>query len=161
MKHPDCATSGRYQGLAQHADKILLLLAMICTPSAAQINAPNQVFDIAKDVDFADYKKIVNKYIIKRQIQKSTQVCLLGKMTTDSSKLAWVIWSPGQEILLYEQGETDLQLSRRKLDLKKDVVENDAAINGSTYLVTRDWVAQLKKECQQYGITWRIEKNRR
>lgn len=150
----------RRQGPAQHSGKILFLLALLSAPCSAQISAPNQVFEIAKDADFSDYKQVVSHYIRKRQTQKSTQVCLLGKVAADSSKLAWVIWQPGHEILLYEQGETDLTLSRRKLNLKKDVVENDAALKGSTYLVTREWVAQLSKECQQYGSTLRIEKSR-
>ena len=158
MIYPDRTTA--WPRPAQPLGPIILLLALFCAPCSAQVSAPAQVFDIAKDADFANYQQVVSHYIRKRQTQKSTQVCLLGQTASDSSKLAWVIWQAGQEMILYEQGETDLKQSRRKLNLKKDVVENEAALNSSTYLVTREWVAQLSQACQQYGTTLRIEKRR-
>lgn len=160
MKHSERTARWQLQGPAQQLGTIFLLLAMFCSPCGAQVSAPAQVFDISKDADFANYQQVVSHYIGKRQTQKSTQVCVLGKTVADSSKLAWVIWQAGQEMILYEQGETDLTLSRRKLNLKKDVVENDAALQGSTYLVTHEWVAQLGKECQQYGTTLHIKRRR-
>ncbi len=155
MSYPDRSTAWQRPA---HLSHIILLLALFCAPCSAQVGAPAQVFDIAKDADFTNYWQVVSHYIRKRQSQKSTQVCLLGQRAADSSKLAWVIWQAGQEMVLYEQGETDLKQSRRKLNLKKDVVENEAALNGSTYLVTREWVAQLSDACRQYGTTLHIQK---
>jgi hypothetical protein len=140
---------------------IFLLLALFSTPCRAQDPAAAQVFDISKDGDFANYRQVVTSYIGKRQTQKTTQVCLLGKTASDSSKMAWLIWEAGQEIVLYDQGETNLKHSRRKLNLKNDVVETEAELNGSTYLVTRAWVTQLQLQCQQYGSIFSIKKTRR
>ncbi|WP_338848056.1 hypothetical protein V8J88_04480 [Massilia sp. W12] len=141
--------------------QMIVPLLLFCAPCHAQVSTPNPVFDISNDADFSNHQQVIRQYIQKRQTTKSTQVCLLGKLAADSSKLAWVIWDAGQEIILYEPGETDLKLSRRKLNLKKDVVENEAALHGSTYLVTRDWVTQLRAECKQSGKKLQIEKQRR
>lgn len=148
------------RGLAQQLGQMVVPLLLLGAPCHAQVSNPSPVFDIAKDADFANHQQVISQYIRKRQTMKSTQVCLLGKTAADSSKLAWVIWDAGQEIILYEPGDTDLKLSRRKLNLKKDVVENEAALNRSTYLVTRDWVAQLRAECRQSGKMLQIEKRR-
>ena len=42
--------------------------------------------------------------------------------------------------------------SRRILDLERDVVESEADVAGSTYLVTREWVSKQKARCDRHGV---------
>lgn len=46
--------------------------------------------------------------------------------------------------------------SKRILDLTRDVVATEAAVNGSTYLVTKAWVKEQQKKCAEFGTEVRI-----
>jgi hypothetical protein len=65
-------------------------------------------------------------------------------------RYAWVYWQEGNKLILWE-GEDDLTLSRRQLDLKEDTVATDEEVGYSTYLVTEDWVRATIKECDERG----------
>ena len=83
--------------------------------------------------------------------------CIIGYESPDSSRRAWVLWSEAKRISLWE-GATDptsareaLIQSRRNIDLRRDVVKDRAALEGSSYRVTRAWVNDLKADCAAKG----------
>ena len=55
-------------------------------------------------------------------------------------------------MILWGGGEATMVTSRRILDLKRDVVATEAAVKGSTYLVTAQWVSKQKTRCARYGM---------
>ena len=75
-----------------------------------------------------------------------------------ASKIAWIIWKQRSELILWEAGESDVDMSRRRLNLKKDVVGSDAELRGSTYLVTKAWVDGVVKDCASHGAQLHLKK---
>lgn len=67
---------------------------------------------------------------------------------------AWVHWREAGRLILWNgKGERDdtLLRSARALDLRTDMVANEAAVAGSTYRVTRAWVAARRADCAAKG----------
>jgi hypothetical protein len=124
---------------------------LICTQAAAGPSSFGQTFKLDQATDFQDYKRVVREYIQKRKPRTAARACVLGLIADDRSKFAWVLWEQGGELILYENGATDLGLSRRRLNLNKDVVENESDLHGSTYLITKNWLEQLRIACLQHG----------
>ncbi|WLI87644.1 hypothetical protein Q4S45_12925 [Massilia sp. R2A-15] len=124
--------------------------------AAAQPASIGQTFSLDQTHDFSNYKSVVRKYIQKQRPHAAEDVCVLGLIADDRSKFAWVLWEQGGELILYEDGETDLSLSRRRLNLKKDVVASESDLRGSTYLITKDRLEQIRNACHQHGAQLHI-----
>lgn len=146
----------------------LLLALSFCMVAPLQIpahaTAPpatvGQTFSLDQANEFSDYKSVVRKYIQKQKRHAASDVCVLGLVADDRSKFAWVLWEQGGELILYEDGETDLSRSRRRLNLKKDVVANESDLHGSTYLITKDWLEKIRTACRQHGAQLHIAPRR-
>lgn len=108
------------------------------------------IFDIANDEAFAGYRKPLTSFLISRHVHRKTDVCILGE-TESTSKWAWVIWPGGNTMILWGGGKSSMSGSRRILHLARDVVATDDDVAGSTYRVTKAWVASQKKRCLEYG----------
>ena len=127
-----------------------------CTAADTQVLAEPATFKVADEAAFADYREPLLTYLRGRHVSNGANVCILGERAADGSQSAWVIWPHGQTILLWDGGSSKMSASRRILDLKKDVVASEDEVAGSTYLVTRDWVNQLKARCTKLGTTVQI-----
>jgi hypothetical protein len=116
-------------------------------------------FDITSDADFRDYEQVVTKYAHKHRSKAENTFCVLGFRTGDYSKSAWIIWKEGKQIILWE-GSPDLDSSRRKINLKSDVVAAEKDLHGSTYLVTQAWVSDIISTCDRSGVKFESPKRR-
>jgi len=135
-----------------------LLLIGFFGKSMADGITDNRIFDITSDVDFKNYKNVLELYARKHRPGASNDFCIIGYVAEDNSKLAWIVWRQGREIILWEGSEMNLDFSRRKIDLRKDVVKTDKDLHGSTYLVTQAWVDELTGACSQVGTKLHVGK---
>lgn len=76
--------------------------------------------------------------------------------------VAWVHWREANRLIFW-LGKGDgsaaadaLLRSNRNLDLNADVVATEADVAGSTYLVTRAWVAAKLADCAAKGDKYNI-----
>lgn len=134
------------------------LALVVAAPAAASGDAEAHVFDVKADKDFSDFRKPLASFLRSRHARLPTSVCLLGEQHVDGTKSAWVIWRSGHTMLLWEGGTSSMAASRRLLDLSHDVVVSDDEVAGSTYLVTRAWVARQTERCRQVGTTVSLSK---
>jgi hypothetical protein len=135
-----------------------LALVLFCGDSAAGQAVTNRTFDITSDVNFQNYRDVLGRFARKHRPKASNDFCVVGYVAADSSRLAWVIWRQGGEIILWEGQESDPDSSRRRINLGRDVVKTDSDVRGSTYLVTRAWVADLTAACNRAGTKLHLEK---
>jgi hypothetical protein len=130
----------------------------LVTLAVAFAQEPSQLklFGLTSDADFRNYKQVVTAYARKHRPYAENTFCVLGFQSDDNLKGAWVIWPEGKQIVLWEGGELDS--SRRKLDLKTDVVATEEDLHGSTYRVTQAWVKEVTALCGRSGVTVRVPK---
>ena len=87
--------------------------------------------------------------------------CAIGYRGAEGA-VAWVHWrEAGRLILWLGKGDGSaaadaLVHSNRDLDLNTDVVATESDLAGSTYRVTRAWVATKLEECAQKGDQYAI-----
>ncbi|BDC52847.1 hypothetical protein F183_A51620 [Bryobacterales bacterium F-183] len=119
------------------------------------------VFDTRSDNTFGDAAAGLRLFLEARKDIPSGQqqhFCVVGTSEGDA-KRAWVHWKEGNMLILWEPGdEYQIARSRRKLDLMKDVVGTEADLNGSTYLVTRQWADTITTACTHTGALYTVEK---
>ena len=70
---------------------------------------------------------------------------------------AYVYWQEGHRLILWEGGAEGLVHSRRNLDLRKDVVEREEDLRGSSYLLTRSFVEGVLADCRTCGDAYVME----
>jgi hypothetical protein len=131
----------------------LAISLMLPSASPAQTGPQEpeiKVFDLASAPDFQNYGQVLKTYAHKHNPRSDNDFCVVGYLTADGLKSAWVIWPQKRKIILWE-GQNDLDLSRRTLDLKSDVVPTENDLHGSTYLVTKTWVTQITDACKRLG----------
>lgn len=90
---------------------------------------------------------------------------VVGYNLRSGEQHAWVYWREGNAVILWEPTidstePASLSMSRRYLWLNKDVVNSDAEVGTSTYLVTRDWVNGILRDCRKYGDHFIIRRTR-
>lgn len=56
-----------------------------------------------------------------------------------------------KKIYLWEGEDEELDVMRGSIDLRKDVVTSEHELHGSTYLVTKQWVDDLVRDCDRVG----------
>lgn len=135
---------------------VVALVAVMALGGTAAITARAQpaaaTFDIRTDPRFAPLEPPLARYVrTSAAAAGHNRLCVLGEQAADGSRSAWVIWPRAHRIVLWEAGNDDLAISRRVLDLRKDVVASDRDLRGSTYRVTRRWVDQLMGRCARDG----------
>jgi hypothetical protein len=117
-------------------------------------------FDLSTEAAFADYRKAVTKYLGERRAKVPADVCVIGLRAEDGFKHAWVLWPQGRQIILWEGDGSDLRTSRRRLRIPADVVNTEKDLKGSTYLVTRAWVKDLTRACDERGTKVRVQRKK-
>lgn len=133
----------------------LTLLAFV--PAIACGQSRLESFKLSEDKFFANYRSVLIDYLRTQHVHTRTRACILGEKDSGGDYFAWVIWPAGRQIILWEDGVTSLDRSRRLLNLNKDVVATNDDINGSDYLVTRQWVKEQEEKCDKEGISLEIE----
>jgi hypothetical protein len=116
-------------------------------------------FDITTDPVFGNYKNVLLTFALHHRPKAENTFCVLGFQSPDSLQGAWVIWREGKQIILWEGGET-LDASRRRINLKSDVVATEAELHGSTYKVTQAWVTDITDTCDRSGVKLKLPRNR-
>ncbi|GLQ99418.1 hypothetical protein GCM10007863_38380 [Dyella mobilis] len=131
----------------------LTLTLWAILPVAGHGQGSLETFKVSDDKFFSNYRPVLIDYLRTRHIQAATHACILGEKDGKGAYFAWVIWPAGHQIILWEDGVAALARSRRILDLNKDVVAADDDVNGSDYLVTRQWVGDQEDACGKNGLS--------
>lgn len=136
----------------RHISVLPALVLLALAPAFASCQGRLETFKVSEDRGFSNYRSVLIDYLRTQHVHSETRACVLGEKDSSGAYSAWVIWPAGHQIILWEDGVTALERSRRLLDLNKDVVATDADINGSDYLVTRQWVKDLEDKCNKEGV---------
>lgn len=155
---------------------VLALLAAVpvtaCAASPDAHAAPPQradagraTFDTRADPAFGDATTALRALVSATPSAPTGEnhFCVVGYRLDGGDTQAWVHWQEANRLILWE-GSADpafaadtIRMSRRNLDLATDVVDSEADIAGSTYLVTRAWVAEVMADCTARGTQYAIQ----
>ena len=128
--------------------------------------AAPQTFDTRADPQFGDARPALRVYLAQQRPRwrAPQHFCVVGYVQPSGTRSAQVHWREGSRLILWE-GASDpafardaIKSSRRDLDLSRDVVADEAAVAGSTYLVTRAWVRKVLTDCAAKGIRYTIRR---
>lgn len=143
----------------------LVTVPIACAP-AAHSSHPAQgeaAFSPRSDPAFGDAKPAIARLLAETSPRpKGVQhFCAVGYRGAEGVA-AWVHWREANRLIFW-LGKGDgsapaeaLLRSNRSLDLKTDVVATEADVAGSTYLVTRAWVAAKLADCAARGDHYTI-----
>jgi hypothetical protein len=115
-------------------------------------------FDVAADPDFRSFRDVLARFVATRRSRSPNDFCVLGHVNDDKTKSAWVIWKQGKTIFFWNGKDEKIYMSSRKIALDRDVVSDSGQLNGSTYLVTKTWVADLLAACDSVGVKVHVRK---
>ena len=130
---------------------------------------PKKTFTVERASGFKPVPVALEAFLVKQKAAPGPHsLCVVGyfekkSAASPSTKIAWVHWRGGNRLTRWEpaakgfESKDTLIRSRRSLDLTKDVAESAEAVGGSTYLVSRNWVDAINKDCKQRGKTYSIE----
>jgi hypothetical protein len=136
---------------------VVIALSGVLASKAALAQESNiATFKLRSDPNFRGYKSALEHFVEKSHYKRPNDFCILGQVADDKTKFAWVLWRQGREIILWDGEGSELNESRRKIDLRKDVVTSEGDLHGSTYLVTKSWVEKLEKNCAREGLNTRV-----
>lgn len=139
-----------------------LLSALAFSATAAGAGNEPRFFDTYRSADFGPAERPLRSLMASKGVprRRVDAFCIVGYNSPDAGQLVYVYWPRERQLILWDGGNrTDsLIRSRRVLDLRKDVVATDADIGGSTYLVTRTWVAQKIADCAAHGRQYRVSR---
>jgi hypothetical protein len=147
-----------FTSLLRHTPCLFLCALLPIVNVAAEPVPLHETFDIRSDPDFGNYQKILKPLAEKYRPGRPNDFCIVGYQVSAESKIAWIIWKQRSELILWEAGESDVDMSRRRLNLKKDVVGSESELRGSTYLVTKAWVNSVVNDCASHGIRLHLKK---
>jgi hypothetical protein len=146
-------------------------LSLISVMPAGAQALPQQTFLPDQQLGYKPVKPALKGLASTQKSKAAMQhFCVIGyqlERSADSSasKIAWVYWKEQNSLIYWEpaaQGfepKDTLIHSRRQLDLAQDVVATQADVGSSSYLVSRDWVNSVLKDCQKRGTRYTL-KNR-
>lgn len=137
------------------------VLLLFGSQGVAQPVAAGKVFSVASDSGFSDYRHATEVFARAHRPRAVNDFCIVGVKAADDTKSAWVIWTQGQQILLWDGNDNDLDSSQRVIRLKKDVVRKEDDLHGSTHLVTRAWVEALSSMCDKSGTKVQVPAERK
>lgn len=98
------------------------------------------------------------EYLVREDGVKGNNNFYIQDIVVDSNQKytsPWVYWKEKNRLILFEPYQDsilpakELYLSRRNLDLKKDVVPTIDDIHGSTYLITEESKQQYLTSCKK------------
>ncbi|SET58065.1 hypothetical protein SAMN05443639_103430 [Stigmatella erecta] len=123
-------------------------------------------FSVRQHSGYVGPEKTLKQLVIRQGTQRLNHFCVIGYREPSGGEYAWVIWKEGRALILWEPSAdpaypTSLATSRRFLHLDRDVVASGEDVNGSTYLVTRDWVSQLTRDCESQGEKFAVSKEQK
>lgn len=113
-------------------------------------------FDLAADPDFANYRRAVTDYLASRRAHAVAHVCVLGERVGGVRRAA-VWWREGARLIEWDGRDARLAASASNLDLRRDIVATEDDLHGSTYLVTRAWVAGFEQRCTRDGVSFVVQ----
>ena len=125
-------------------------------PASAAIGATS--FDLDADPDYRNYRQAVVTYLASRHSRADAHVCVLGERDGGGDRTVTVWWKEGARLIQWEGRESKLATSISNLDLKRDVVASEDDLHGSTYLVTRAWVAGFEARCTRSGKSFVVRR---
>lgn len=155
----------RVRLLRQQAFAPTVVLAALLNATPTLATPPSVWSKIGNDPSFQDWQAQIARMVAAGDNRTTNHVCVVGwrkKSETDLQQ-AYVIW-PEQHRLITWMPSTEpnsLADETHLLDLKTDVVASEQEIGGSTYLVTRAWVANIERQCHRYGTELLFEKKAR
>lgn len=131
-------------------------------PLRAQETGGRRFFRVSEDSDFSRPREVLGRLVARKAKTRKNTFCVIGYRYPDGNEQAWVHWREGRAVILWEpvEGLADLTQSRRYLRIPRDVVADEAALKGSSYLVTRKWVDTLLGDCREHGETLVLYKKR-
>lgn len=132
---------------------ISILLIALSGNLAFSKEAEPSVFQQAKEVLEA---------LVKEKADTATNHLYVSPIKkSGKDEFAWVYWKEKRQLILWEPFDAKqwkLSLSRRILDLDKDVLPTAEDIKGSTYLVDEDWTCRTIGDCMKNGREYIIQK---
>ena len=145
---------------------IALATAMTGCASAALPLRPAEsetAFSPRSDPAFGDATPAINRLVAEAEPRPigAQHFCAIAYRGAGGT-VAWVHWREADRLIVwYGNGggiaaADALLRSNRNLDLKTDVVADEASIAGSTYLVTRAWVVTKLADCAVKGDHYTI-----
>lgn len=113
-------------------------------------------FSIRHSPEFLNPEAVLQELVNAKAEQQINHFCIIGYRSPKGDSHAWVWWREGNSLILWEpvadpEYPDSLLLSRRFLDLDRDVVASEAQVGSSTYLVSKTWVAETQADCQRHG----------
>ena len=116
---------------------------------------PETHFQVEGDPHFGSPRALLRRFLLDSHASGATpqHFCVLGRELANRDRTALIFWREGNKLILWEgqQPPWRLFLSRRLWDLRRDVVDTPREVNGSSYLLTRDWVEEMRHACALEG----------
>ena len=147
--------------------RLACALILMMPLSAADTSQPTATFDTRTDPNFGDARVPLRAYFrrtYKRTRHGPQHFCVIGYVGAEGVRTALVHWHEGKAILPWPGAVDDdwraasIVLAPHKLDLTRDVVPMQADLGGSSYLVTRAWVAQVLADCRRHGTRYVVRR---
>ncbi len=146
---------------------IALIMLGLAAAAQAQERLPEASFAVDTEIGFQPVPDALSAYLkAQKAAAGKHQFCVIGYALPQAAgpelKIAWVHWAQGKRLVYWEQSAPDvasretLLLSRRNLNLKKDVAPKGQSAQGSTYLVQSQWVDALLADCKRRGKNYLI-----
>lgn len=130
--------------------------------TAASEHLSPRFFDTHRSPDFGAAERPLRSLMKEKGVPRgrTDAFCIVGYDYGDAGKIVYVYWQRERQLILWDGGNApdSLTRARRVLDLRKDVVATDADIRGSTYLVTKAWVARTIADCAAHGRRYRVSR---
>lgn len=137
-------------------------LALCTADSARADDRAEKPFRVSESAVFFRPRVALERFVAASHARNADLCVVAYPGRAGGAPHAWIVWPGRRALVLWEPtaDHTDnLMLSRRWLDLDRDVVATDDDVAGSTYLVTRAWVDQTVADCNQYGERFRVRVN--
>jgi hypothetical protein len=155
--------NGFQKGRVARPALFFCLIAGLCVGAPAQVPG-DKIFDTRTAPGFGTATVPLSSFLkahlpLRRPVH---HFCVIGYQGQDRERRAYVHWREGNQLILWEaaadpvSAKDMLRYSRRQLDLKKDVVATEADVAGSTYLVTKGWVAKILADCRRSGAHYTV-----
>jgi len=140
-----------------------LLWAALLLAAAGGQSPGDAFFDTRTASGYGDPVPALSTYLSRARPRPAgpQRFCVVGYAHADGDRTALVHWREGRRLILWDGRDPDhpaslLTWGRRDLDLTRDVVATEAAIAGSTYLVTRAWADRVVADCARHGARYTV-----
>jgi hypothetical protein len=138
---------------------ILSALASLLTcPSFGALAPGEEWYSIKAYRDFADVRRQLQQLVDADAVAPRNRFCVVGQHVS-GDRQAYVHWPARNKLILWEPRDDPRAVlhSRRYLDLHRDVADDPG---GSSYILTRDFVAEVIAACRRVGDTFVVQRTR-